>query len=156
MLNSSISPVNFSPIQEWEHDLSVSSEEQLQNLYHLTYSSSINYKTQENNDKVLKWWYRVPSTLALIYILMSDCCWRGCGPFGKFLHAWNALLMLFWADIKAQIELRKIWDIDLAFHSCTSCSMSPLSHLVTIGAVFFHTCLTQLNSPYLLIGRQPQ
>lgn len=76
-------------IGEWERNLQhVFTETQLDHLYRLTHSSSVDTKMQENSYKVLTRWYRVPSKLARIYPSISDTCWTECGLRGTFLHVW--------------------------------------------------------------------
>lgn len=87
-------------VKEWERELQCKfTDEQLHHLYHLTHTSSVDSKTQENNYKLLTRWYRVPSSLARIYPSTSDRYWRGCGMRRTLLHIWweCPLLTPFWS-----------------------------------------------------------
>lgn len=101
-------------IRERERDLQhIFTEPQLEHLYRLTHSSTVDTKMQENSYKILTKWYRVPSKLTKIYPSLSDACWRECGLRGSFLHIWWECPKLrpFWLDIHAQIKI--ILDLEL-------------------------------------------
>lgn len=114
-------------IGEWERDLQHAfTKTQLDQLYRLMHSSSVDTKMQENSYKVLTRWYRVPFKLAKIYPSTSDTCWRGCGLRGTFLHIWWECPRLrpFWLDVHAQIK--SILDVELPD--------SPLESLLHVPA----------------------
>lgn len=130
---------------EWEHELQCEfTEEQLQHLYQLTHSSSIDNKTQENNYKLLTRWYHVPMTLSLIYSPASDLCWRDCGQRAMFLHMWWECpeIRSFWEDIRDHIA--EVLEIDLPF---------LLLHLHIIKVVLSLIYLMQLNVSYQFTER---
>lgn len=102
-------------VREWECDLWCGfTDEQLHHLCHLTHSSSVDCKTQENNYKLLWRWYPVPGSLAKIYPSTSDLCWRGCGQRGTFLHIWwvfmQASLPFLWRGQRTCPGRSNIWD----------------------------------------------
>lgn len=116
-------------IREWERDLQHEfTELQLDRLYRLTHSSSVDMKMRENGFKVMTKWYRVPTKLAKIYPTSSDACWRDCGHRGLFLHIWwdCPKLQPYWQDIRTQINL--ILNIDLP-----DSPMGFLLHVPTIS-----------------------
>lgn len=114
LLQSSQEEEKLGFIREWEKDLNHTfTESQLEHLFRLTHTSTVDTKMQENSYKVLTRWYRVPTKLTKIYPSLSAACWRECGLRGSFLHIWWECPKLrpFWLDIHTQIKL--ILDVEL-------------------------------------------
>lgn len=114
LLQSSQEEEKLGFIREWERDLNHTfTESQLEHLFRLTHTSTVDTKMQENSYKVLTRWYRVPTKLTKIYPSLSAACWRECGLRGSFLHIWWECPKLrpFWLDIHTQIKL--ILDVEL-------------------------------------------
>lgn len=66
-----------------------------------TNKTSISSYTQEKNYKLMSRWYRVPTTLRIMFPSNSDRCWRCNTTEGTYIHIWWECdgILQFWTQI---------------------------------------------------------
>lgn len=76
-------------------------EAEWEKAFLFTNKSSISSYTREKNYKLMSRWYRVPTSLKVMYPLASDICWRCNSAKGTYIHIWWEcdVLFPFWTHI---------------------------------------------------------
>lgn len=143
-------------IREWERDLQHNfSETQLDHLFRLTHTSSVDTKMQENSFKLLTLSYRVPTRLAKIYSTISKLCCRDCSHLCTFMCGGNVLKY----DPSGRTSGPKLsWFSKLMSQTplCDSCYVCHPFQIVTIGKVYCCTFLTLLAASFRSTGNNPR
>lgn len=87
---------------KWSAEVGIDiSEADWSKAFLFTSKTSISSYMQEKNYKVLSRWYRVPTTLRMMFPANSDTCWRCNSKKGTYLHIWWECdrLLPFWTQI---------------------------------------------------------
>ena len=86
----------------WSGDLGKEiSEAEWQKAFFYIHKSSVSSYAREKNYKVLSRWYRVPTTLRIMFPSAPDSCWRCNSAIGTYRHIWwdCEVIRPFWNQI---------------------------------------------------------
>lgn len=110
----------------WINDLNVSLEqEDWDDIWATTNSSSQNITAVETNYKVLLRWYMVSARIAKYLPTYPPTCFRGCGEQGTYVHIWWTcpVVQRFWVEIFKILStlLKRLATPDPAFALLNHC-----------------------------------